>query len=1652
VKGNEHRIPLRREVVAVLALLLAACGGGGGGGGGGGAAPSGGDSSGGAAPSNAVVFTGFEFRVNTGPPVDEPPMEDPAGGSVGAPLNTTILFHFAKPNGKKGIPAGPFNSETLPVFTTPSEVTPEAMAPAGTPVILAKGTYVKAGSTVEFHPFVPTVSPLSINLSSPPDSVPGLLPGSIYTASVTTSGPDTIGNLVGTADGVDGAVQFGTTSNPANFFISGESDGKAPVLLSTDPADGATDFSPNIFSNVSLANTDTGIETFPTADTGTVTLTYDRALDPSSGNLVGSDLDGDDVLDPTFFFRTRATRILVAHEVPAGSSLGNTLAFPALSGLSEGVPPGEDEVFLHNSSEGDVNGLSASPTLTQTPGTMALARDGSLLYVVLPVDGGNDLLTVVDHVIGDPLFASIDVAGALDTGLDDLVGVTTLLDGRLVGYDRTTRRIYELLTDVTRQRPLGEPTLTSVELGDGSDGFQSAEMTAGLELVALAQAPDGRLYGLADQDPTGQASPTLPAVVRLTTIDGDLDGEFEAGEGLWEQTVLPLFATYADLAFRSGTEALALNRSASTIDVVDLELGTIGTAVSLVGTPLGGQPSPATSLVLGFMELDARGTLLAEQDGEVPVELRPRGILPFGTELEVHERAVFRDLGGINRVIAEDAHPLGSRALLTVTTAQPAVGPLAPVDDVFLEEFESDALEDETPMSLAPLAEWAEKTKAGTVSEGLRASIGVVDAVPLGNFEPPPNPDFVVENQFSPPGILSGPFNEVLLNTDAQNLPLLDGSTPGIDEQVTVFGGRFAFEDFIIPEGVRVSVTGSNPLVITATGKIEIRGVLEVAGQNGTDDDTFNTGFIPVPGGAGGPGGGRGGNGHPTIFDPEGGSNLDQYATPERGQDGFGPTVDAQGNITFAPIGGRGGLSTAGFTPYKNESLPNFGFPKVPNAAPTGTGDEKEAHRPPGGGGGSFYIRGFSAHTGTGEYRVQSFNNGNYAPFNLCPTDNKIQDAKYGNEERRCQGQLAPFLQCVYMSGNPLPPGGGPGDWPFADGDRDNDYIGAGGEVPFLMGGQGGGGGGTRIDSMDHSHWSIDHLGSPVAPGLQPPCYPKLVFGPMVSPTVYDAKGGGGGGGGGAVLLRSFGDIVVAKTGHIHANGGRGGGGEQVGNGNYAASGGGGSGGAIVLQAAGEIRLEADPSHSRPHFTDTSADPGTIPGAQGACLDVSGGQGKDALTKSDGQVSQIPEKQEWSSSDGGHGGFGLIQLQQGSGDGVPQIQQGAFAWAGVWAFAKLGDWNNTLEDGKGGLIDMPSNDCRHDNAVVGKQKEHGNDPDILDMLDWRIFNYDERTKTQDDFYYVVHGHDPPIIPVEPVTDFEPTATVPAGVVCPFDRPPYINDTEMMDYFGKRVVREPQPQLILQEYTGEANAETPELDPPGTLYPEDADIPFVPILTEPGGELPLEMVDGELRVPDELLIDRLPIVPLGITPPPLAAVSQGMSEWLDFAGVVLRMRDAQGVPPPFFAAVNGTYNAASGPVPPGLAGRVVTSGDAPNNQPAQLVAGAGPLDPGLFGPGGPDVPTNDIKVDAPELSLPNAISNNASVTYEFQGGFPVRAGGHVPDPATLSAWVADLTELDGYPLVRFRVRFDLEASTDPDLSFGPDSMRPLVDYVRLRPTY
>src|SRR5262249_54737301 len=140
----------------------------------------------------------------------------------------------------------------------------------------------------------------------------------------------------------------------------------------------------------------------------------------------------------------------------------------------------------------------------------------------------------------------------------------------------------------------------------------------------------------------------------------------------------------------------------------------------------------------------------------------------------------------------------------------------------------------------------------------------------------------------------------------------------------------------------------------------------------------------------------------------------------------------------------------------------------------------------------------------------------------------------------------------IYDALDAAPPGGLPGDLVFVDSDPLNDFFGSKGELQTYFAGQGGGGGGSRLDS----YWC----------GKRYKGFPQ---------TVTDSKGGGGGGGGGPLGIRARGEVRRrGGTGQILGGGGGGGGGEQIGCGNWGGGGGGGAGGLVILESATMVTLD----------------------------------------------------------------------------------------------------------------------------------------------------------------------------------------------------------------------------------------------------------------------------------------------------------------------------------------------------------------------------------------------------------------------------------------------------------------------------------------------
>ena len=519
--------------------------------------------------------------------------------------------------------------------------------------------------------------------------------------------------------------------------------------------------------------------------------------------------------------------------------------------------------------------------------------------------------------------------------------------------------------------------------------------------------------------------------------------------------------------------------------------------------------------------IDVR-VLLNEVDRSV-VEVSPSGILPLGHMLSLEYPEIVRGLAQLGDDPGEDT--------VIATTFTTSEDPGGPIVDLLVEDFDTkNRLEnDVSEIEAFTAAQW-DFADSGVLQPGSFAGTGR-----LGRFLP------VAPDDPAEPNI-------VIVDTTRQVFPFLDGSTPDAAAGTVAVGGVFDFTDIDIPEGVIIRPIGPNPLQLIATGTVRIAGIIDLQGQHGSDENAFDSATTALPGGLGGPGGGRGGAGQPIIW--SGVPGLSPLVSPPRGGRGWGPRDLQQ-------IGGQGGecgmldnpdefgqygtdfeLDTA-----QENVNPGWSIGNVPEPCGELITPHSNGYKPPGGGGGSHVKEGSRNLDGVGNVRTDGF--GNYMVT------------------RRVD---FPATWNVLLSGTP-------GARPFADGSDSNDFIGTLGEFQSLLGGQGGGAGGSALDSYYCGKWCLNDA-TTINDNLcvDEGSYPTN---PIVDDPEGDARGGSGGGGGGAFSLRALGEIVIESTGLINCAGGNGGAGEGVGCGSWAGSGGGGSGGAIVIQSATDVIVQA---------------------------------------------------------------------------------------------------------------------------------------------------------------------------------------------------------------------------------------------------------------------------------------------------------------------------------------------------------------------------------------------------------------------------------------------------------------------------------------------
>ncbi|MBI4879827.1 MAG: hypothetical protein HY812_09245 [Planctomycetes bacterium] len=609
-------------------------------------------------------------------------------------------------------------------------------------------------------------------------------------------------------------------------------------------------------------------------------------------------------------------------------------------------------------------------------------------------------------------------------------------------------------------------------------------------------------------------------------------------------------------------------------------------------------------VVLGSTALLTKNTVK-----RADVLLYPMGILPLGHTIALEIADNFESLGGV------PMDSKGPEEYAQIAHYGVALDPYpgTAVDDYLYEDFDDVVHQD---ASLAAEGQQAAGWDAAN-SNTLRASFGFGGDGSLGRFAPPTTQEIVVH-----------------LDTNYQTFPLFSGATPDVEPGTVVVGGVFNFTDFTLPENVKLIAEGSNPLIITATGNVLIEGRIDLNGSDGTEDDTFDSSMTPMPGGSPGPGAGKGGDSHP-VTSPAGAASLKYIQTPAFGQSGYGP-----GNK--GPGGGGGGQCgcTLPWEPFNGAASNCFS-----NYYSAGDGS-----RGSGGGGGSLNVFFPNTPETAGipvSGRRGAIGIGNHLPMPFKPGDPippppDAYMAKPGNPTNAvARVNLNPTFAQAYQQGWiwDSPPlmditktwpttkrvtmYGSAGPGVFVDEDPDNNFIGPGGEVQTVIGGQGGGGAGSRTE------------------GLSQQCKVPVFDNSGLPFTVLDARGGGGGGGGGALLVQALGTIEIrGNAAKIEAKGGRGKGGEEIGMGSRGGSGGGGSGGAVILQSAVNVKMN---------------DPALV----AVVIDVSGGCGHNASVISSGATTGVTggDSNVLQCFDGGPGGPGIVQIHKPP--GAPNLITGS---------------------------------------------------------------------------------------------------------------------------------------------------------------------------------------------------------------------------------------------------------------------------------------------------------------------------------------------------------------------------------------------------------
>ena len=574
----------------------------------------------------------------------------------------------------------------------------------------------------------------------------------------------------------------------------------------------------------------------------------------------------------------------------------------------------------------------------------------------------------------------------------------------------------------------------------------------------------------------------------------------------------------------------------------------------------GASTFPASNMVPGTLYLTENCT-----DAGAKVEFHVTGILPVNRNLVVRVTTGFGDIVGQTNLATQDVASHSTPTLAAIYNDSTWVESSETVDEFQDSFMTSNSLDLDEPLPF-PLADVNE----GYISAGFEFPGSYVgDDV-----------DFYLAN---------GANAE--LRTTSQVI-----FTDSNNRNHTINNGVLTVNDFTIESGATLRGRGENPLVIYATGAVDISGTLNLCGNNATWPTSLQSPWFAEGGANGECGGGRGGDASQVgtaetlraeegdaPFGATGGGGIGGESSYNQQQADTTGSTGLNGNLA----GGGGG---GGFTRTMNESVLWDDWSLATGFRPNGVDDSGPDHDitrhtrmvldDP-----SDYTDFGRAIFGSedglrGSARTSGLPGGE-PPRGMEDGFSDTHADGNNNDPAWTTGDTPPFYYGHVTHG---PDGGAAGPSIFFEPSTDRRYLsdfwgsrlmldGSVNRGAMLAPWAGSGGGGSG-DAMCIGIYDKDEDGYPDPLDALFPVVPFVRGNWNQHGWVAYRKGAGGGGGGGQLLIMAIGNIKLGANSLIQANGGVGMSGESMIYTQQGISGsGGGAGGHIVLHTSGKLDL-----------------------------------------------------------------------------------------------------------------------------------------------------------------------------------------------------------------------------------------------------------------------------------------------------------------------------------------------------------------------------------------------------------------------------------------------------------------------------------------------